>query len=357
MALSQDLRPRGSPRQAPLKDLVALFRGLSTLLAAGLPLDRALGAMGEVVPRRCRELVSAGRRRLHEGASLAAALGDETGVIPPGVLAVLGAGERAGRLAETLESLAQTLERETQLRERLIHAMAYPAVLAVVGTLSLGVILGVVIPRFATMLTEAGQILPPLTAFVLAAGTWFARWWAAVILAVMALVLVCRTWLATTDGRRMLHRALLDLPGIGGIRWRVGSARSLGALHAALATGMPMMPALSLARDASPDVILRERWGRAASQVLEGSGLGPALAREGAVPPMAIQLVALGESSGQLTVMALRAAGLLREESDRRLEAAVRLLEPALIMLFGGLIGIVASALLQAVYSLRPVAS
>lgn len=344
-------------RSAPLNDLVAFFRGFATLLAVGLPLDRALDAASEGVQGGLQLLLRDARRRLHEGATLADALSEQPGTVPAAVLAVLAAGERSGRLSETLDNLAGSLERELALRAQLNHALAYPAVLAVTGFLSTGVILVLVIPKFAHMLADTGQGLPPVTAALLATGAWFATWWPAVLVMVVGALALADSWSRTPAGRRALHQALLAMPGVGAIRWRVGAARSLAALHAALASGLPLLPALSLARDACPDAILSERWRRVSSRVIEGGGLGRALASEAVLPPMAQRLVALGESSGQLGAMALRASTLLRDESDQRLETAVRLVEPALILAFGGLIGIVATALLQAVYSIRPVAS
>jgi type II secretory pathway component PulF len=117
---------------------------------------------------------------------------------------------------------------------------------------------------------------------------------------------------------------------------------------------MSLVPALALARDASADQAVRERLERAADRVLEGGALARSMTAERALPSIAIQLIALGESSGQLGVMAGRAASLLQQSAERRMETVVRLVEPGLILFFGGLVGLVAAALLQAVYSLRP---
>lgn len=341
-------------RHAPLRDLATLFRTLATLLEAGLPLERALVAAREMVSDRLRSLLERGVGLLGEGAPLALALADNSRTVPPALLTLLAAGERAGRLTEALSQLAEALEHEVELRARLMQALAYPAVLAATGTASLGVISGIVVPRFATMLQDTGQALPPLTAALVNASAWVARWWPVLPLVSAAAAWLVASWIKSPDGRRTLHRVLLDAPGIGVVRCEIAASRALRALHAALSAGMSLVPALALARDASADQAVRERLERAADRVLEGGALARSMTAERALPSIAIQLIALGESSGQLGVMAGRAASLLQQSAERRMETVVRLVEPGLILFFGGLVGLVAAALLQAVYSLRP---
>jgi type II secretory pathway component PulF len=340
---------------ARTRDLAVMFRSLSTLLQAGLPLERALAATEPIVPVVLRELLSRARARLTEGASLAAALGTEPSPVPDSAIALLRAGERAGRLANSLDVVASSLEQEAELRARIHHALAYPAVLALGGTASIGVIVVVVIPRFASMLEDVGQVLPPSTALLLALSGFLARWWIALVAVSIGACSAFVTWIRTPGGTRTWHEWLLGLPGIGGIRANLGAASALNALYAALEAGMPLVPALALAREATSDAAISSRFHATSELLLQGSPFATSLAVKRAVPDLAVQLLAIGESSGQLGAMADRASRLMSQDAERRLATAVRLLEPALIVVFGGIIALVAGALLQAVYSLRPV--
>ena len=339
----------------PARDLAIMFRSLSTLLEAGLPLDRALAATDPIVSAGLRELLTRARVSLGEGEPLATALAGDASPVPDGVIALLRAGERAGRLTSSLGVVAKSLEQDAELRDRIRQALAYPAVLALGGAASVGVITVVVIPRFASMLEDLGQALPPSTALLLGLSGFLARWWSVLAAGVLGLALAFVRYIRTPGGRRAWHEWLLSVPGIRGIRANLAAARALNALGAALEAGMPLVPALALAREATNDAALSSRLHATSELLLQGAPLAPSLAAKQAVPNLAVQLLAIGESSGQLGIMADRASRLLSQDAERRLATLVRLLEPALIVVFGGVIALVAGALLQAVYSLRPV--
>jgi type II secretory pathway component PulF len=162
-------------------------------------------------------------------------------------------------------------------------------------------------------------------------------------------------WVRTPGGRLLVARSLLAVPLIGSLRQALATARWGRALSGMLEAGMPLLPALAAARDAAGDPAVGERLDRVHSRVAEGQELTASLEREEALAPSAMRLVAVGESSGALARMADRAGDLAAAEADRTLAALVTLLEPALVVVFGGLVAFVAAALLQAVYSLKPV--
>ena len=153
----------------------------------------------------------------------------------------------------------------------------------------------------------------------------------------------------------MAHRGLLTLLVPGPVRHGLATARFGRALGAMLRSGMPLLPALQSATDAAGDAGVGERMGRVADRVARGEPLAVSLEQERALDPHAIRVIAVGESSGQLASMAQRAGDLAAREAERRLDAMVTLLEPALILVFGAIVALTAAALLQAVYSLRPI--
>ena len=341
---------------APRQALAMAFRSLATLLQAGVPLDRAVQATLAVVDGRVRDALELSRDGLARGESLATSLGKDPGVIPVSVLAMLRAGERAGRLGEALEQVARQLEYEAELVARLRQALAYPILLAVVGVASVSLIVAVVIPRFAALLSDLGQGVPTSTRLLMSTSLIVQRAGVPVLAIALGAGAIIARRVRTGRARTRWHELLLRLPILGPIRRSLAAARALQGLATALGAGMPLIDALAAAGDACADAALEQRLERVRQSVLAGSTLSAALQAQSGVDPLALQFIALGEASGQLGTMAERGGRLIRGAAERQLGKALTLLEPFLILFFGGLIAVVAAALLQAVYSLRPAA-
>lgn len=341
-----------SGRRWPRRELADAMSGLAALLEAGMPADRALAECEELAATRLRSLFAEARRRVREGASLSAAL--ESAGLPAATLGLLRAGEAQGRIAPAVRRVAAELEREADLSARITGALAYPAFLAVVGTASVMVIVGVVVPRFAALLGDLGQTLPPATRALIAISGAVGAHGLALLVIGAGLVMVTARAVAADAGRLALHRRLLELPVVGALRHRIASARACRAIAGLLETGLPLLPALDLARAASGDRAVGERLALARRDVSEGDRLGAALTRHAALSPTALRFAAFGERSGRLAELLGRAAEIEEAGAERALRAAVGLLEPALIVAFGGVVAFVAAALLQAVYSVRP---
>ncbi|MGH7633821.1 MAG: type II secretion system F family protein, partial [Gemmatimonadaceae bacterium] len=211
-----------------------------------------------------------------------------------------------------------------------------------------------VLPRFAAMLADLGQALPSSTRLVLSVAS-MARHWALPATALAGLgALLWHRWARSPDGAQAWHALLLRIPLLGGIRLSAATARVAGALAALLESGVPVAPALRAAARAAGDAAIGARCLRSRERILEGARPSAACAAERALTPTTIRLIRAGEESGKLARMLQQAARLEREQASERVKALVRLLEPALILVFGGLIALVAAALLQAMYSIRP---
>jgi general secretion pathway protein F len=263
------------------------------------------------------------------------------------------AGEKSGSLDTSFQRLTLHLERESELRSKLVSMSIYPALLALVGIAAILVLVLFVLPRFSDLLLSSGAALPGTTAAVV--GVAMAaqeHWW--VVAAVPLLALAALAWLRTTEaGRRTSARALVLLPLVGS--WRrqhlgASFARMVGEL---LAGGAPLILALQDARDCMTDTVAKEETDRIRVQVREGSSLHAAIADGGLFPPVLAQLVTLGEDSGRLSDFLLKAAELLERKTERTLERLVALVEPAMIVGFGGIVAVVALALLQAIYGVN----
>ncbi len=346
---TDERRPAASRR-----DLAIAFRGIAALVGAGVPLERALAATEAVTSGSLLQALTDARAALREGHSLAQALAGTRGVVPAVVIGMVRAGERGSRLAEALEQVAGHLEQEANLVARVRQALAYPLLLAVAGTISVLVIGAVIVPRFAELLGDLGGELPVATRLLLGTSQGLARGWLPLVVGLAFAVTAAVTWIRRPVGRRQLHGWLLGLPLVGPLRLGLATTRIARALGAMLGTGMPLLAALEGASDAAGDEAVAVRIRRARERVASGASLSDSLSRERAVTPLALQLVAVGESSGRLAEMTRRAGDLAAQEAERGLRTVVTLLEPALIVAFGGLVAFVAAALLQAVYSVRP---
>jgi type II secretory pathway component PulF len=339
----------GTARRRAVADWV---RTLATLLAAGAPMDRALRvARAQVTHAEFGAVADAVLREVRGGASLAGALRVHPAWFGALHVGVAEAGEAAGALDRSLETLAGFLDEEVALRAQLASALLYPALMGVVASAGILVLLFVVVPRFATLLAELGGTLPFATRVLVAAGDAVRGWWWLMLVAVVGAGAAGRAWLATPEARARWATWRLRLPIVGGLERTLATARFTRALGMLLDAGVPVLGALRLARGSVGNVALADGLRGASERVARGERLGAA--HEGLLTPLAVQLLAVGEEGAQVGALALRAAERHDEEARRGLRTLAALLEPALIVVFGALVGFVALAMLQAIYAVN----
>jgi general secretion pathway protein F len=348
--------PTASARSARVsaEDLALGLRALVTILTSGVPLARALAMLDDLVPDSWHPALPELRRRVEQGERLGAALEASPLPFPPQVLGIIAAGEAGSGLIAATESAAQVLEQRAAMRAALRSALAYPMMLAVAGSASVGLLIGVVLPRFAQLLSDYGQTLPASTRVVLFLGAVARVALVPTLVGVAIVAALLPGWLARGDRLRRLHRLLLNLPAVGAIRRSSATAHACSALAALLNSGVPLATALLHAARASGDQEMEARLVRAREAIATGERIGAALRGADALTPTAIRLVRVGEETGALADMVAHAARIEASQALQRLQRFTRGLEPVLILLFGGLVMIVAAALLQAMYGLRP---
>lgn len=330
------------------------MRALAALLPAGLPLARALDAAASTAPPALADRLLDIRARVERGEALASAFAAHGDVISPAAVGIIRAGERAGDLDAAFARLANQLEREGALRARLLSAAIYPALLTVAGGAAVLVLLLFVLPRFAAMLTGTGARLPASTALLLAASSMAQRnWWAFPLLAVALVAL--GTWLRVTpDGRRAWARTLLAVPVVRAFRRESLAAECARLVSVLLRGGASLLSALDDAAASMGDPLAREALLRVRERVRAGAPLHAALGAESVFPPLLASLVATGEEAGRLQDFLERGAGLFEQRTERGAQRLVALAEPAMIIVFGILVGFVALSLLQAIYGVNP---
>ena len=335
-------------------DAQLLFtRQLATLLGAGQPLDRALSILLDLPESEAaRKLVADVRDTVRGGSTLSAALEKQSGVFSRLYLNMVRAGEAGGSLQPTLERLADYLERAAQLRTRIINALVYPVILLAVVGAALLFLLGYVVPQFAQMYDSLDVPLPWFTSLVLALGAAVRQWWLlGVVLPALGLLWFARqyrqpafrTWL---DGR------LLSLRFIGPLVAKVEVARLMRTLGTLVGNGVPLIAALGIAGNVLGNRRLADDLAQASERVRDGHPLSASLGRSGRFPRLAVQMVQVGEESGALDSLLLRAADTFETESSRAIDRLLAAMVPAITLVLASVVGVVIVAVLVPLYDL-----
>lgn len=353
LALREEPQDRAS--RLSLDDQALGLRMLATLLDAGLPMSRALAALGDLAPGSWASALSVLRGSVREGRTLAQSLANSGLGLPPVLIGIIHAGEAGSGVAPAVRRAAELAESAASTRRAVRGALAYPLVLATAGLATVALLVSVVVPRFAGILADLGQELPASTRVVLG-GAELARAFTLPVLGVTGLLIVMwRAWAATEPGRRQLHSWMLAFPVAGRVRRSAAASRACAALAALLESGVPLPAALAHGARASGDAALGARLLAVREAIAHGERLSAAIDREAALTATAVRLIRAGEETGRLAPMLDHAARIEADRATQLVKNAVRLIEPVLILAFGALVALVAAALMQAVYSVRPV--
>lgn len=343
-------------RRIPVEHLASGLRLLASIAGSGLSLDRSLGAFVHVAPTGwSAELAERLRAGVREGDGFSDVLERSVEGVPSFVLGIIAAAEANGALASGLDVAASELEETARTRASIRAALAYPALLAIAGLTMSAVLVGVVLPKFALIVSDLGQQLPRSARVLIAAGS-AARLGAvptAVLMVVLAVVLRV-TVVGDSARRAQLSERWLRLPLVGRLSFQAAAARSISTLGSLLASGVPISNAMLHAADAAGDPALRARFLAARDRVIGGERLSSALSRAEAVPASALQVIRAAEATGVLPPLLRAAARIERERTLSEIRRLVRLIEPGLILAMGALIAFVAASLLQAIYSAVP---
>jgi general secretion pathway protein F len=364
--LTETLAPRDAPRAGPGAGIgfarprvgsaeLALFsRQFATLLEAGLTIERALAALLEQPEQQALRLaLSAVREDVLGGHALGAAFLRQERHFPRFYGAIVQAGEEAGALPRVMERLAEYLERGQSLRQKIGTALVYPAIVAVVACLVVGVLLTYVVPQMVSVFEHSRQELPLLTRIMLGLSDFLrATWWAWLLLLAGGAVLA-KYLLAIEALRLRWHGFLLRLPLLGPLRSGVASARFANTLAVLVGSGVPIVKAFAHAGAALDDLVFRRAVERAAESLREGMAISRALRQEAVFPPLLLHLVASGEASGELPRVLEQAAKQQEATLESRLATVTALLEPLLILAMGGMVMLIVLATLQPIIDMN----
>lgn len=341
-------------RRVSRDDLETLTHELASLLQAGFAPDQALKVLAEASERLAvRRLVERVHAEVRGGASLSAAMEAQGPVFGALYLNMVRAGEAAGVLSVALHRVADFMERSRQVRETVSAALIYPLILVAVAVVSLAIVLGVVVPRFAEMFEDAGQALPWSTQVVVAVGAFFHQYWWLLVLALTAGGWYLRRQFLNPRTRSWWDARLLALPLAGNLIMGIETARFTRTLGTLLGNGVPLLKATGIAGEIVGNRAIANGIERAADRVRQGQGLAQPLLDERAIPQRAGQMLRVAEESGRLEEMLLRVAEHYERLVERSVRRLVGLLEPLLILGLGLVIGAVIMSIVVAILSVN----
>ncbi len=351
--LSRDLFAR---RRANRRDVQMLTRELATLVHAGLPLDRSFEILIDLNDEPVvSALLEAILESISGGASLADAMAEQSGIFPRYYLSMIQAGEAGGTLDVVLARLSDFMERSQAMRESVRSALIYPVILVAMSLIAVVILLSVVVPRFRPPFEDAGQALPISTQIVVGLGDAFAHYWWLILGLVVVAGVALRWQLARPAFRLGWDRMLLALPLLGDVIVRAEVARFARTLGTLIGNGVGLLGALSLATNTVGNSSLASNLEEVSDAVRQGRPLAEPLRRSGQFPPLATHLISVGEETGRLEDMLLKAAEIYDQEVSRAIERMLALLVPVLTIVLGlviaGIIGSILAAILS-VYQL-----
>ena len=335
-------------------DVVVWTRQLASLVAAGLPLERALTALSEeaATPAQ-RDLVAQLRAEVNAGAPLAQALAMHPREFDARYVAVIASGEQSGRLSQVLAQLANDMEAAHTMRSKLLAASLYPAIVSSVALLIVLFLLAYVVPQVAEVFTSTQRSLPWLTVAMLAISQWVQALWLWLLLLIVAGTVVLRLALRQPAFRQQFDNAWLRLPLVGRLSLGYNAARFASTLALLVGAGVPMLKALQTAAQTLSNMALRDDAMQAIELVLEGAPLASALAQHKRLPSLLPMFARLGEQTGQLPQMLQHAAEHLGNEVQRRAMQLATVLEPLLIVVMGLVVMLIVLAVMLPIIQLN----
>jgi len=329
-------------------------RELSTLLRAGVPLDRSLGILASLSGSDALgSVLSEIRNNVKRGAAFSDAAAAHDKVFGRFYVNLLRAGESAGALEIVLERLADHLDRSIEIKNALKSAMVYPAILVVVAILSILILLGYVVPQFTEMFDSVGEALPLSTRITIGVGEFLQNQGWLLAAAVLLCGLVLRRQLSDPVRSLAWHRRVLAAPLLGGIVLKIEVARFARTLATLLDNGIPLLKALTIVKDVMPNRALATSLEQVAAGLREGQSLADPLAKSTPFPAFAVHMIKVGEESGNLAEILSQVAATYDRDTTITMKRSLALLEPVLILVLGAVIAAVIISILVAILGIN----
>jgi general secretion pathway protein F len=347
-------QPLFAKRRVSQQHLLQFTRELGTLLTAGLPLDRSLSILGNLFEgSELSKILLLLVEAVRAGKSLAISMGEHPDVFPKIYVNMIRAGEAGGILEAVLRYLTEYMENTIALKEDIKSALIYPVILAGAAGLSLIVLFVFVIPKFASIFRDNSKAVPWITKMVIGLSQLLTQYGLLILLFVVALGVGLLFYIRTPEGRGEWDRFCLRAWLIGELVRKFETARFTRTLSALMKGGVPLLEALGTVQGVVGNRLLARAIGQVQVRVREGKGMARPLGESGLFPALALNMIAVGEETGKLETLLTEVAGYYDQEVKRTTKRLTALLEPALILGMGLIIGVVVISMLLAIFSIN----
>lgn len=343
-----------SKQSMSAKELALMTRQLATLIAAGLPIEEVLSAVGEQTEKpRTKSLILSVRSKVLEGHALASAMKDFPQAFSSLYCSTVAAGEKSGHLDIVLQRLADYTEQQFHMRQKIQQALIYPSLMVLVSIGIVGFLLEYVVPKMISVYSNIGQELPLMTQVLLATSAGIKNYGLYVLILLIVGIFFFRSAMKkNVYFRKKIHSFVLKLPLIGNAIKTTNTARFSRTFAILTSAGVPVLEAMSISSALITNIPIREAVEEATNHVREGANINLALKQTSFFPPMSIHLIASGEASGQLENMLERAATNQDNEITRLIETSLALFEPAIILIMGSIVLFIVLAVLLPIFQL-----
>jgi general secretion pathway protein F len=335
-------------RRPSASDVAIMTRQLATLVRAGVPLVDSLSALMEQVEKESLvRVLGQVRESVNQGIALAKSLEQHPKVFPTLYSNMVAAGEASGNLEGVLERLSDYMEGQAKLKNKVVAAMAYPVLMSFVGVIVVSVLMVTVVPKVTAVFDNLGQALPWYTQVLIFVSRALADFWWALLSIVFAVVYWFQRWKKTAKGRMRWDLFRLHAPIFGRVNLLASVARFSRTLATLLASGVQLLKAMEIGRAVLENAVLESVVAEAIGSIREGESIADPLKRSKAFPPMVTHMIAVGERTGQLEQMLENVARAYEADVETKVVALTSLLEPALILVLGGVVGFIVMAILM----------
>lgn len=337
-------------------DLGAMTRELATLLRAGLPLDRGLEILINLAEKKSvRELLNAIRNEVRGGSSLSKALDKHRDVFSRFYINMVKAGEAGGSLGNVMQRLADYMERAAELKESVVSALIYPAILFVVAVASVLILVIFVVPQFKQIFDQSGKALPFATDMVLTTGIFLRKNWPLILAGVVFALWLLKRSLTNPVSRARWDAKFLRWPVMGNLIGKVEMARFSRSLGTLLQNGVPLLAGLSILKDTLGNAVFRDAVDGVSRDLKEGRGMAKPMMEADVFPKLAVQMIGVGEETGKLDEMLVQVAEVYDREVAAAIKRALALIEPVMIVGLALLIGGIIMSILVAMFDLMDI--
>jgi len=341
---------RGKVSLSQLADFTVQF---ATLLEAGLPMVRSLRILQQQLPSGLlKEQIRAVADDVEGGASLSEAMARHPKTFDKLFVAMVRAGEAGGVLDVIMRRLGDFLEKSVRLKRRIIGALIYPAIILGVAVLVVAVVMGVIIPKFKALFEQWNVPLPRITQLLIAISTFFVQYWYIPVGILIALIALWKLAGLTSGGSAVFDTMKMRLPLVGDIYKKAILARFARTLGTLIASGVPILQALSIVKEASGNVVLEKAVEGVTGSIKEGESIAGPLRASGVFDEVFVNMVAVGEETGELDKMLNRIADNYEEEVDVKVESLMSVIEPVMIVLIGVIVAFIVISIFMPLMSI-----